>query len=296
MTHRLLLDVSSMMYRAFFALGEGIVSPGGRPVGAVHGYLDMVARLLLTRRPDGVVHVYDHEWRPTARTDIYPGYKSNRPPDPDALPEQFTMLRQVLDLTEMHQAMTRGWEAEDAIGAICADAGPDDLIEIVSGDRDLIQLVRDPTVKLLSTVRGVSDLLELDEAAVLEKYGVPAGRYAEFAILRGDPSDALPGVPGVGEKTARALILAYGSLEELLDDAERDEPRPGPLKGKPALRARLREAREYVAAMQRLVPVNADAPVDRWHGERDDEALKELADELAVKGPVQRLRAALDSG
>ena len=295
MTHRLLLDVSSLMYRAFFALGESIVSPAGRPVGAVHGYLDMVTRLILTRRPDEVVHAYDHEWRPTARTDIYPGYKSNRPPDPPALPDQFTMLRQVLDLTEMAQAMTRGWEAEDAIGALCADAGPHDLLEIVSGDRDLIQLVRDPVVKLLSTVRGVSDLLELDEAAVLDKYGVSASRYAEFAILRGDPSDALPGVLGVGEKTARTLIQAYGSLEELLADAEADEPQPGPLKGKPALRARLREARGYVEAMQRLVPVNAEAPVDRWQGERDEASLRALADELGLRGPVQRLCAALHS-
>jgi 5'-3' exonuclease len=294
-THLILLDVSSLMYRAHFALGDGVRSPGGRPVGGVHGYLDMVARLVLARRPDGIVHVYDHEWRPTARTELYPAYKANRPPDPEGLPEQFSMLRQLLDLTEMEQAMTRGWEAEDAIGAICAAAGAEDRFEIVSGDRDLIQLVRDPFVRLLYTVRGVSDLLELDEAGVLERYGVPASRYAELAILRGDPSDGLPGVPGVGEKTARALVEAYGSLEELLTDAEAEEPRPGPLAAKPALRARLRAARGYLETMRRLVPVNASAPVDRWRGERDDAGLRELADELRVRGPVTRLRAALDS-
>src|SRR5215207_5010494 len=237
--HRLLLDVSSLMYRAFFAWGQELRSPGGRPVGALHGYLDMTTRLLVTRRPGEVVHVYDHEWRPVARTD-------------------------------MSQAMTRGWEAEDAIGAICASAGTRDRIEIVSGDRDLIQLVRDPGVKLLFTLRGVSELLDLDEAGVLEKYGVPASRYLDFAILRGDASDALPGVRGVGEKTARALVQTYGSLDELLEDARSSEPRPGPLKGKPALRARLVESADYVATMQRLVPVNAIAPVDRWRGERDD--------------------------
>jgi len=294
-THSLLLDVSSLMYRAHFAWGEGYRSPGGRPVGAIHGYLDMTRKLLVDRRPDEIVHAYDHEWRPSARTDIYPAYKANRPPDPEGLPEQFVMLRQVLDLAGMPQAMTRGWEAEDAIGAICASASAKDRLEIVSGDRDLIQLVRDPVVKLLYTVRGVSDLLELDEAAVLERYGVPASRYAEFAILRGDPSDHLPGVPGIGEKTARALIQAYGSLDELLQDAATDEPRPGPLKGKPALRAKLRGAVDYVAAMQRLVPVNAEAPIDRWSGERDDDALQALADELGVRGPVTRLRAAMDS-
>ena len=295
MTQSLLLDVSSLMYRAHFAWGEGYRSPAGRPVGALHGYLDMTRRLLVDRRPDEIVHAYDHEWRPSARTDIYPAYKGNRPPDPEGLPEQFVMLRQVLDLVGMPQAMTRGWEAEDAIGAICAAASAKDRIEIVSGDRDLIQLVRDPGVKLLYTVRGVSDLLELDEAAVLERYGVPADRYAEFAILRGDPSDHLPGVPGVGEKTARALIQAYGSLEDLLEDAVSDEPRPGPLKGRPALRTRLRNSVDYIVAMERLVPVNAEAPLDRWSGEREDDALRELADELGVRGPVTRLRAALDS-
>src|SRR4029453_12948686 len=155
-----------------------------------------------------------------------------------------------------------------------------DRIEIVSGDRDLIQLVRDPVVKLLFTLRGVSELGEYDEAGVLAKYGVPASRYGEFAILRGDPSDDLPGVRGVGEKTALALLQTYGSLEELLEDAAREDPKPGPLKGKPALRARLREASDYVADMQRLVPPNAIAPLDLWGGERDDETLKKLADEL----------------
>jgi 5'-3' exonuclease len=292
--HRVLLDVSSLMYRAHFAMRDGVRTQGGRSVGALHGYLDMVARLVVDRRPDEVVHAYDHEWRPVARTDLYAGYKANRPPDPEGLPEQFSMLRQVLDLTGMPQAQTRGWEAEDAIGAICAAADATDRIEIVSGDRDLIQLVHDPVVRLLYTLRGVSDLLEFDEAEVMERYGVPASRYAEFAILRGDPSDDLPGVRGVGEKTARALVQTYASLDELLADAATAEPRPGPLRGKPALRARLRESVEYVAAMQRLVPINATPPLDRWQGERDDAGLEQLADELAIRGPVRRLRAALD--
>ena len=294
MTHRLVLDVSSLMYRAFFAMGETVGSPDGRPVGAVHGYLDMVARLIVSRRPDEVVHAYDHDWRPVARTEIYAAYKANRPPDPEALPGQFVLLRQVLDLTGMSQVQTRGWEAEDAIGAVCAAAFETDRIEMVSGDRDLLQLVRDPVVKLLFTVRGVSELQEFDEAGVLERYGVPAGRYAEFAILRGDPSDGLPGVPGVGEKTARSLIQAYGSLEELLEDAAATEPNEGPLKGKPGLRARLLGSADYIAAMQRIVPVNAGAPLDRWVSERNDAALAKLAEELGFKGPAQRLRAALD--
>jgi 5'-3' exonuclease len=255
----------------------------------------MVTRLVATRRPDEVVHVYDHDWRPSARTDLYAGYKANRPPDPEGLPEQFELLRRALDLTGMLQAQAPSWEAEDAIGAFAVEARDADRIEMVSGDRDLIQLVRDPSVRLLFTVRGVSELLELDEAAVLAKYAVPASRYAEFAILRGDPSDGLPGVHGVGEKTAAALIQTYASLEELLDDAETDAPRPGPLKGKPALRARLRDARAYVETMQRLVPINLDAPLEVWAGERDDAGLRALADEHGFRGPALRLLAALDS-
>ena len=166
---------------------------------------------------------------------------------------------------------------------------------MVSGDRDLIQLVRDPTVRLLFTVRGVSELLELDEAGVLAKYGVPASRYADFAILRGDPSDELPGVRGVGEKTARALVQTYGSLDELLADASSDTPVAGPLKGKPAIRARLREAEEYIATMRRLVPIESETPLEVWAGRRDDDALRALAERHGLRGPVVRLLAAMDS-
>jgi 5'-3' exonuclease len=293
--HRLLLDVSSLTYRAFFALRDTVFSPDRRPVGAVHGYLDMVSRLVASRRPDEVVHVFDHDWRPVARTDLYPSYKANRLADPEELPQQFELLRAALDLTGMLQAQTRDWEAEDAIGAFCVEAGPRDRIEIVSGDRDLIQVVRDPVVKLLFTVRGVSELLELDEAGVEAKYGVPASRYAEFAILRGDPSDGLPGVRGVGEKTARELVTAYGSLDEMLSDASIPFPRSGPLRGRPALRASLCAAEPYLRAMQRLVPVNSDPPLEVWAGERDADGLRAFAEENGLRGPVQRLLAALDS-
>jgi 5'-3' exonuclease len=295
MVHRMLLDVSSLTYRAYFAMPETVTGSDGHPVNAVYGYLDMVTRLIANRRPDEVVHVYDHDWRPVARVDIYAGYKATRPEEPEAITRQFRLLREILDRTGLLQAETEGWEAEDAIGAFALEAAGEDRVEIVSGDRDLIQVVRDPVVKLLYTLRGVSELAEYDEAAVLAKYGVPASRYVDFAILRGDPSDALPGVRGVGEKTARALVNAYDSLDELLADAARPSPRPGPLKGKPALRARLIEAAAYIDAMRRLVPVNAIAPLTVWSGERDDAALKALADEHSLKGPVQRLLAALDS-
>ena len=288
MTHRILLDVSSLTYRAFFAMKDGLFTQDGRPIGAVHGYLDMVAQLVAKRRPDEVVHVYDHDWRPVERTRIEPRYKAHRPPDPEGLPEQFVILRQVLDLTGMLQAQTEGWEAEDAIGAFCVEASEADRVEIVSGDRDVLQMVRDPVVKVLYTLRGVSELIEYDEATVLEKYGVPASRYAEFAMLRGDPSDGLPGVLGVGEKTARDLVTRYPSIEAILAAAEAGDPTL-----KPALRDKLAGARDYLERMQRLVPVNADAPLSLWAGDRDDAALHALSITLGIKGPVQRLLAAL---
>jgi 5'-3' exonuclease len=294
-THRVLLDVSSMMYRSYFAMRDTVKAPDGTNVGACYGYLGMVTRLIATRRPDEVVHVYDHDWRPIARTDIFAGYKSTRPPDPDGLPGQFEILRELLDLTGMTQAETEGWEAEDAIGSLCADASGDDRVEIVSGDRDLIQLVHDPTVRLLYTLRGVSELLELDEAGVMTKYGVPASRYAEFAMLRGDPSDDLPGVPGIGEKTARELVNAYASIEVMLDEARSDSPSSGPLRGKPALRAKLRDAETYLEAVRRIVPVNTEAPVTTWSGDRDDASLVTFADHFGLKGAVRRVLAALDS-
>jgi 5'-3' exonuclease len=290
-THRILLDVSSMTYRAYFAMREpGVFAKDGTPVGAVHGYLDMVTKLIVDRRPDEVVHVYDHDWRPVARTDIYAGYKAARPEEPKDLTKQFALLREVLDRTGMLQAQTENWEAEDAIGAFCLEAADTDRIEIVSGDRDLIQLVRDPVVTLLFTLRGVSELAIYDEEGVLDKFGVPASRYVEYAILRGDPSDGLPGVKGVGEKTARELVTTYPSLEAMLAAAA-----GGDRTIKPALRTKLLESADYIASMQRLVPIHTAAPLSLWAGERDDEGLLADAPELGLKGPIQRLLAALSS-
>ncbi|MGZ8629888.1 MAG: 5'-3' exonuclease [Actinomycetota bacterium] len=295
MATRLLLDVSSLAYRAYFALRDSVRAPDGRPVGAVHGYLGMVTRLVVSRHPDEVVHVYDHDWRPTARTRLYAGYKADRPPEPEDLTPQFVLLRGVLEAMGATQAHAQDWEAEDAIGGLCARGAVGDRFEIVSGDRDLLQLVHDPDVRVLFTVRGVSDLREFDEAEVLEAYGVPADRYAEFAILRGDPSDGLPGVRGVGEKTARTLVQAYPDMDAMLADAARDDPAPGPLRGSASLRSKLLEASGYLAAMRRLVPINDEAPLEEWTGAGDTDVLYELAEGNGLRGPVQRLQAALQS-
>jgi 5'-3' exonuclease len=292
-TSSLLLDTSSLMYRAFFSTPTSVTGQDGRPINAVHGYLDMVARLVKDRGPDRLVHVYDDDWRPAPRVRLYSGYKANRQPDPEGLPEQFVVLRSVLDAMGLPQADAPGWEAEDAIGTLCAAGGADDRFDIVTGDRDLIQLVRDPQVRVLFTVRGVSDLRVLDEAGVVERFGVSAGRYVDFAILRGDPSDGLPGVSGVGEKTARALVSAYPDLDSLVADATADRRQGAPLQRSPSLRAVVRDAASYIRTMQQVVPITGAVEVRTWDGPGDEPALAQLAERHRLDGPVRRLRAAI---
>jgi 5'-3' exonuclease len=294
MTYRLLLDTSSMMFRAFFALPTSIRGEDGHPVNALHGYLDMVATLITQHRPDQTIHVYDHDWRPAPRVAAFSGYKATRQPDPEGLPEQFEVLRRVLDALGQPQAESEGWEAEDAIATMAASLRAPDRADVVSGDRDLVQVVRDPVVRLLFTRRGVTDLAVLDEAGVIERFGVPASRYVDFAILRGDPSDELPGVRGVGEKTARLLVQQSPSLPALLQDAESPKRSIPALQRSPSLRATLRDSRDYVEAMLFVVPVRTDLEVRQWGEDPDGAVADELAGHHRLTGPVRRLRTALE--
>lgn len=283
---RLLLDTSSVLYRAFFALPTSITAPDGTPVNAVRGYLDMTTRLVADRGPDDVVHVFDDDWRPAPRVAAFPGYKSARTAEPDELPAQFTLLQTVLTAVGHTQVRAPGWEADDAIGALCVAATGDERLEVVTGDRDLLQLVRDPHVRVLFTVKGVSELAVFDEAAVAQRYGVPAARYVDFAMLRGDPSDGLPGVPGVGPKTAAELVTAYPDLDALLADARAQTPK---------LAERLAAAGEYLAAMRSVVPVASDVALETRESDRDDSALDTLGERYNLEGPIGRLRQVLDA-
>jgi 5'-3' exonuclease len=294
MTYRLLIDTSGLMYRAFFALPTSMRGEDGHAINAVHGYLDMTASLIAKYRPDEAVHVYDHDWRPAPRVALYAGYKGTRLPDPPELPPQFALLHEVLDALGQPQAETEGWEAEDAIAAIASRATPGsgDRIDVITGDRDLIQLVRDPEVRVLFITRGVLNAEAFDERSVEAKYGIPPSRYGDFAILRGDPSDGLPGVPGVGEKTAAALVKGYGSLEELLEAAESRALTKGPAGRSPRLVANLRASGDYIRTMQRIVPMRADLEVTEWHPDPDPAVVDQLAERHRLKGAVERFRAA----
>ena len=287
MARRLLMDTSSLLYRAYFGLPTSIKAPDGMAVNAVHGYLDMTARLIASRQPDQLIHVYDDVFVPAARAEAYPPYKAHRPEDPPELPPQFDLLRETLDALGETRARSAGWEADDAIGALCASAAPEDEVEIVTGDRDLLQLVRDssPTVRVLFTIKGVTDLGVFDEAAVLSKYAVPANRYVDFAILRGDPSDGLPGVAGVGEKTAQKLVQAHPDLSAILDSAPSQPKR---------LAQNLTDAREYVLMMLNVVPVRTDVPVEIMTGARDEVRVDALSQQRRLGGPIRRLTEARD--
>ena len=282
----MLLDSASLYFRAYFGIPpESMTSPDGKPVNAVRGLLDMIARLVRARHPAGLIACMDADWRPAFRVAAIPSYKEHRAnPDgseqvPDALNAQIPVLTEVLAAAGVAMASAKGFEADDVIGTLAARAeGP---VEVVTGDRDLFQLVDDARkVSILYTARGIGRLQVIDEAAVTERYQIPSRGYAAFAALRGDPSDGLPGVPGVGEKSAAALVRAFGSVEAML--AAIDAGHGGWPAGS---RAKLVAARKYLEAALPVVRVATDAPVTA-SGESDGK--------LPVRPPDPAALAALD--
>ena len=292
------LDSASMYFRAFHGVPESITAPDGTPVNAVRGFLDMVAQLVRTRRPTRLVACLDADWRPAFRVAALPSYKAHRlAPDggetvPDTMVPQVPVITDVLAALGIPAVGVPGFEADDVIGTVAArETGP---VEVVSGDRDLFQLVRDtPPVRVLYIGRGVSKLQVLGEAEVAERYGIPGRAYAAFATLRGDPSDGLPGVPGVGDRTAAALITRYGSVEDLLAALD-----AGSFEGPAGARARLVAARDYLAVAPAVVAVRTDVPLPRYDdtlpaGPADPAALVELAERWNLDSALNRLLNAL---
>ena len=280
----LLVDYSSLLYRAFHSI------PSSVAVNGVHGFLSMLARLVTDRRPSALAIAVDEDWRPEFRVGALPSYKAHRvagPHDePDPVAPQEAVGRDVLRALGICVAGAEGFEAEDVIATIASRTrGP---IEIASGDRDLFALVRDPDVKVLYPVRGVSSLVEVDEAEIQRRYGIPGRTYGDFALLRGDPSDGLPGVPGIGEKTAATLVARYGTLDALLAATDLA----------PALARRLHDASDYLAAARRVVLPVADVPLPALHlalpkRPAHVRTLARLVSELSLAGPVNRLQQAL---
>ncbi len=301
MTDRPLLavDAPSLYFRAFHGIPENAArTDAGEPVNAVRGFIDMLATLIRTRRPDRVVCALDADWRPAWRVTLVPSYKKHRlAPDggeevPSTLIPQIAVILDVLSAVGIAAYGVKEYEADDVLGTLATvRPGP---VEVVSGDRDLFQLVDDARgVRLLYCGRGVAKLDDCDDAAVQGKYGVPARYYADFAALRGDPSDGLPGVAGVGEKTAARLVTRYGGAEHIL--AALDDPDAG---FAPGLRSKLDAARDYLAAALPVCRVARDVPLPAVSDQlplspADPERLLELAGRWNIAGPCRRLVDAL---
>ncbi|MFE7627365.1 5'-3' exonuclease H3TH domain-containing protein [Streptomyces sp. NPDC057509] len=300
----MLLDTASLYFRAYFGVPDSVRAPDGTPVNAVRGLLDFIGRLVQDHRPDDLVACWDADWRPQWRVDLIPSYKAHRVavqtgagvPDeeetPDTLAPQVPVIAEVLDTLGIARVGVAGYEADDVIGTLTGRAaGP---VDIVTGDRDLYQLVDDARrVRVLYPLKGVGTLQVTDEAWLRERYGVDGPGYVDLALLRGDPSDGLPGVPGIGEKTAAKLLDAFGDLAGIM--AAVDDPASGLT---PSQRKRLDGARAYVAVAPKVVRVAGDVPLPDFDpalpaGPRDPAALDVLAARWGLGGALQRLLAVL---
>ncbi|WP_454337677.1 5'-3' exonuclease [Streptomyces glaucescens] len=299
----MLLDTASLYFRAYFGVPESVKAPDGTPVNAVRGLLEFIDRLVRDHRPEHLVACMDADWRPKWRVDLIPSYKAHRVaeerpagPDeeevPDTLSPQVPVIEAVLDALGIARVGVAGYEADDVIGTFTARAtGP---VDIVTGDRDLYQLVDDARgVRVLYPLKGVGTLQVTDEAWLREKYGVDGSGYADLALLRGDPSDGLPGVAGIGEKTAAKLIAEFGDLAGI--QAAADDPGA---RLTPTQRKRLTEARPYLAVAPKVVRVATDVPLPHVdttlpHTPHDPASLDALAERWGLGGSLQRLLGTL---
>ena len=314
----LLLDGASMWFRSYFGVPSSITGPDGRPINAVRGFLDSVATLISQHRPSRLVVCLDLDWRPQFRVDLIPSYKAHRvaeegsPLDaagnenveeiPDDLSPQVDMILEMLGAYGIATAGAEGFEADDVLGTLAAIERRDPVV-VVSGDRDLLQLVgHDPVeIRVLYIGQGLKKATLFGPTEVADRYGVPVDRagdaYAELALLRGDPSDGLPGVPGVGEKTASTMLTEYGSLANILS-AARDPKSALPR----AFRAKILAATDYIEAAKPVVRVARDAEVQLFTSDdslpthaADPARVAALAQRYGVSSSIARLQKALDA-
>jgi 5'-3' exonuclease len=304
-----LLDSASLYFRSFYALPESMTAPDGTPVNAVRGFADTIARIVTDRAPSRLVACLDADWRPEFRVRALPSYKTHRVAEegqpgedvPDTLGPQVPIILDLLDAAGIATAEAAGFEADDVIGAL-VHRETTDPVEVITGDRDLFQLVREtPTpVKVIYVGKGWAKAEVLDPAGIAQRYSVPVQRaglaYAEMAMLRGDPSDGLPGVAGIGEKTAAKLITEFGSFDALLAAAAAGDKRV------PARAAKsIAAATDYLAAAPTVVLTAVDAPVEVDRPDTlpsepaDPDRLNEISERWGLGGSVERLVAALKS-
>jgi 5'-3' exonuclease len=298
----MLLDSASMYFRAFFGVPD-ITNDEGTPVNAVRGFMDFISRLVEQYDPDRLVCCWDNDWRPAWRVELIPTYKTHRVvaevatgPDveevPDPLEIQVPIILDVLDAFGICVRGADGYEADDVIGTLATGAGGP--VDVVTGDRDLFQLVDDDAaVRVLYIARGVGNHERVDNAWVQGKYGIEARQYADFATLRGDASDGLPGVAGIGEKTAATLLSRFGDMDGILAAAADPDSDMGP-----GPRGKVKAAAAYLEVAPTVVAVARDLDLDRKGLDRpvtprDPELVASLAQRYNLEGPATRLVEAL---
>lgn len=257
----LLLDSASLWYRAYFGMPDTLVSPSGEPVNAIRGFLDMSARLISQYQPSRLVACLEGDWRPSWRVELFPGYKANRIDDsgneeePDTLGPQIPILLDILEAFGIPMLGVDDYEADDIMATFSVkERGP---TFVATGDRDLFQLVDDKRrVKIVYLAKGITNHDLVDKNWIAARYEIPGDRYALFAMLRGDASDGLPGVRGIGEKGAALIANNFHTIEAALQAAHDGDERLTA-----ALRKKLVEGADYIAIAPKLVHCALDVPI-----------------------------------
>ncbi|HHU39030.1 MAG TPA: 5'-3' exonuclease [Propionibacterium sp.] len=290
----LLFDSASLYFRAFFGLPDSLRAKSGDPVNAVRGLLDFLARFITDYSPTHVACCWDDAWRPAWRVDLVPSYKAHRVAHgdveevPEALTRQVPWIRATLEALGLPVVGAPDMEADDVIATLATRATHP--VDVVTGDRDLFQLVDDErSVRVLYVGRGVARHEQITDAWLRDKYGITGAGYVDFAVLRGDPSDGLPGVKGIGEKTASALIGKYGDLDGIVAHAANLSP--GVQRSLAAAMDYLGPAREVVTAARGVPLPEVDLTLP--DAPRDPELFAALAEELNLGGSTERILAAL---
>ena len=298
----LLLDSASLYFRAFFGMKDSVQAADGTPVNAVRGFLDFIARLVKDHDPAELVCCWDDDWRPEFRVAAIPSYKAHRVAAdtadgedvPDELEVQVPIIIDVLAALGIARVGAPGYEADDVIGTLATRATRPVLV--VTGDRDLFQLVDDNLdVRVLYTAKGgVANGDIVTEAFISEKYAIPGRAYADFSTLRGDTSDGLPGVPGVGEKTAAALITLYGDLDGVRNAARSNDPST-----RATVHAKVLAASDYLDVAPTVVRVALDVPIEQRDfpvpsQPADRDALTQLIDRWNIRSSVARVMQAMN--
>ncbi|MFM7463681.1 MAG: 5'-3' exonuclease H3TH domain-containing protein [Actinomycetota bacterium] len=296
---RLLVDSASLWYRAFYGMPETLLSPRGEPINAIKGFFDGFSAIVARYRPTEIALCLDGDWRPGWRVELFPAYKANRLDDegdeaePDLLTPQIEPLLHVAKLAGLSIVEVDSQEADDVIASLAVKAPSD--VRVMTGDRDLFQLIRhSEMIRIIYLAKGIQNHDLVDRAYIESRYGIPAHRYHLFAAIRGDASDGLPGIKGIGEKGAAEIVAHFDSMAEVMRAADASDSRLRPLHQR-----KLLADRDYAKIAEQLVTCRTDlelndAGLASWRERADLISLRKFGKELGLGSTLERLVATLD--